>query len=171
MKKKILGSILGVLFIPFVLGSAPANAEEINIDTGRDQPTITIYDKNGHLVQPDEKQTNGSLPSLLGAYHPTSIKYLSNTATYQSNEFSGSGRRYSGYTFKAQNGTGTFKLTFKKGGFGVNTHTWGGTPADVSESYNLPLSGSPYTLTTKGFFYFLVDNPNPGQTYHIRAIK
>lgn len=144
-----------------------ASAEEIEVE----QPSMTIYDKDGNLVQPDEKQTNGNLPTLLSASYPTSIKYLSSTATYQSNGFSGSGRRYSGYTFKAKNGTGKFKITFSKGGFGVNTHTWGGTPADVAESYNLPLSGSPYTFTTKYFFYFLVDNPKTGQTYNIKAIK
>lgn len=170
MKNKILGSILGVLFIPFVLGSAPAIAEEINPNTEEIQPTITIYDKNGHMVEPNEKQTDDNLPSPLGAFHPTSVKNLNNSASYQSDGFSGSGRRYSGYTFKTTNSSGKFKITFTKGGFGVNTHTWAGTPADVFESYNLPLSGSPYTFTTKAYFYFLVDNPNAGQTYHVQAI-
>lgn len=170
LKKKILGIILGVLFIPFVLGSAPAIAEEVNPNTEEIQPTITIYDKDGHLVQPNEEQTNGNLPSPRGAYEPTTVKYLNNSESYQSDGFSGSGRRYSGYTFKTNNSSGKFKLTFAKGGFGVNTHTWSGTPADVFESYNLPLSGSPYTIITKLYFYFLVDNPNAGQTYHVQAI-
>ncbi|NWN86894.1 MAG: hypothetical protein HLX47_13585 [Staphylococcus sp.] len=59
----------------------------------------------------------------------------------------------------------------KKGGFGVNTHTWAQTPLDVFESFNLPLSGSPYTIRTHQYFYFLVDDPNPGQTYKVTAIK
>lgn len=169
MKKKILGSILGILFIPFVLGNAQANAEEVNPNAEENQPAITIYDKDGHLVQPNE-QTNDNLPLPLAVYAPTTVKYLNNTQSYQSEEFSGTGRRYSGYTFKTNNTSGKFKLTFKKGGFGVNTHTWANTPNDVFESYNLPLSGSPYTIITKVYFYFLVDNPNAGQTYHVQAM-
>ncbi|RFA35957.1 hypothetical protein CAI16_05845 [Virgibacillus dokdonensis] len=69
------------------------------------------------------------------------------------------------------NSSKKFRITLKKGGFGVNTHTWGQTPLDVFESFNLPLSGSPYTIRTHQYFYFLVDDPNPGQTYKVTAIR
>ncbi|MBU5265499.1 hypothetical protein [Virgibacillus proomii] len=170
VRKKMLGCILGILLIPFILGSAPVSAEETNSSMEEIQSAVTIYDNEGNLVEP-LVEPNDNLISLLAATAPTKVKYLNNSATYQSNGFSGSGRRYSGYTFTTKNASGKFKLTFKKGGFGVNTHTWASSPLDVSESYNLPLSGSPYTLITKKYFYFLVDNPKKGQTYKVSAIK
>lgn len=169
MRKRMLGSILGLLFIMLILGNTPVSAEEADESMEKSQPDVTIYDNEGNLVEPDEMHTNEIAPAA--ATLPTSLKTLNNSQSYQSNGFSASGRRYSGYTFTTNNSSGKFKLTFKKGGFGVRTHTWAGTPGDVFESYNLPLSGSPYTLITDHYFYFVVDNPNAGQTYNVSAIK
>lgn len=165
MRKRMLGSILGLLFISFILGSTPIFAEETNSEE-EFQPAVTIYDNEGNLVEPTEY-----LVEPLAATPPTKIKRLNNAASYQSSGFSASGRRYSGYTFTTDNDSGKFKLTFKKEGFGVRTHAWAGYPGNVLESYNLPLDGSPYTLITKAYFYFVVDNPNSGQTYKVTEVK
>lgn len=75
------------------------------------------------------------------------------------------------HLFTTNNSSKKFRITLKKGGFGVNTHTWDQTPLDVFESINLPLSGSLYTIRTYQYFYFLVDNPKNGQTNMVQAIK
>lgn len=167
----MLTSILGLLIIPFVLGSSVVFAEETNSSNEEAQPAVIIHDNKGNLVEPTVEPANDDLILPLAATPPTTAKYLNNNQSYQSNEFSASGRRYGGYNFITNNASKKFKLTFKKGGFGMRTHTWLNTPNDVDEYYNLPLSGSPYTMTTTHYFYFLVDNPNSGQTYHVQAIK
>lgn len=98
VRKKMLGCILGILLIPFILGSAPVSAEETNSSMEEIQSAVTIYDNEGNLVEP-LVEPNDNLISLLAATAPTKVKYLNNSATYQSNGFSGSGRRYSGVYF------------------------------------------------------------------------
>nr|QRZ17209.1 hypothetical protein JUJ52_15690 [Virgibacillus sp. AGTR] len=93
MKKRMLGSILGLLFISFILGSTTVFAEETNSED-EIQPEVTIYDNEGNLVEPIVQPPI----SLLGAGLPTKVKYLNNSQSYQSSEFSASGRRYSGYS-------------------------------------------------------------------------
>lgn len=169
--KKTLVSILGLLIIPFMFGSSLVFAEEANFNVQETLPEVLIYDNKGDLIEPTVELTNNDLISPFAATAPTKVKYLNNSDSYQSNEFSASGRRFSGYTFTTRNTSKKFKLTFKKGGFGLRTHTWLNTPEDVDEYYNLPLSGSPYTIITSKYFYFVVDNPNKGQTYSVAAIK
>ena len=106
---------------------------------------------------------------MRGIYPPTTVKWINNSASYQSEGFSGSGTRYGGYSFSSST-TNNFRLTLKLGGFGVNVIANPGNPSNVSQHYNLPLSGSPYTINTAGYFYFLVDNPNTGQNYHVKGI-
>ena len=156
-------SLLNILVIP------TASANEFRSTSDKD---VIIYNKDGEIVEPLSKtiENNDIIIRPLGANYPTTVKWLNNGASYQSNEFSASGRRYGGLLFGSST-TSTFKLTFQKGGFGVNTTSSAANPSNVVEEYNLPLSGSPYTIITTRLFYFLVDNPNSGQTYHVKAVQ
>lgn len=170
MKKILSGAVLMLLSTIFFTGNSVAFANEGEQNTNIDE--IVIYDKFGEKITPSNELFINSQEDLIrGVNPPTTVKWLNNSATYQSDGFSGSGRRYSGYTFSTSNSSGKFKLTFRTGGFGVNVIANPGDPWNVSQSYNLPLSGSPYTLITSGYFYFLVDNPRSGQTYHVGAIR
>jgi hypothetical protein len=66
----MLGCILGILFIPFIFGSAPVSAEETNSSMEEMQPAVTIYDNEGNLVKP-LIEPNDNLISLLAATAPT----------------------------------------------------------------------------------------------------
>lgn len=164
MKKNILVSLLVLFSLSFLWETTIVHADE---KTNEIPNKTIIYDKDGKEVKP----TNQYKEILRGVSPPTTVKWLNNSASYQSDGFSGSGRRYSGYSFGTMNSSETFKLTFRIGGFGVNTFSNPNDPGHVIESYNLPLSGSPYTFYTPYYFYFLVDNPRSGQTYHLRAIQ
>ncbi|MDN6184519.1 MAG: hypothetical protein L0L95_06275 [Staphylococcus equorum] len=170
MKKLLIVS--GFTFLSFFsfANANIVNAEEQFIDSIHAEETV-IYDNSGEKVEPIRvSEENNDLITPLGAHYPTSTKWLNNGASYQSNEFSASGRRYGGYLFNSST-TRKFRVTFRKGGFGANLTSTAAYPGNIEESFNLPLSGSPYTLTTTRFFYFLVDNPNQGQTYHVRALN
>lgn len=82
----MLGSILGILFIPFILGSVPVSAEETNSSMEEMQPAVTIYDNEGKLVEPLVKPNDNPI-SILAATASTKVKYLNNSATYQSKWF------------------------------------------------------------------------------------
>lgn len=165
MKKNIVSlifmlSTLSVIVLPSFSGNTVAHADESN------SSDVVIYDKFGIEVSPEISSnlvTRAVVP-------PTTVKWLNNSASYQSENFSGSGTRYSGISFSSST-TNNFRLTFRLGGFGVNTIANPGNPSNVSQRYNLPLSGSPYTINTSGYFYFLVDNPRTGQNYHVQGIQ
>lgn len=92
----MLGSILGLLFISFILGSTTVFAEETNSEE-EIQPDATIYDNEGNLVEPIVHPI-----SPLSASLPTRVKYLNNSESYQSSKFSAPGRRYSGFIYNKQ---------------------------------------------------------------------
>ena len=167
--KKIGFIVLMVSVLNVLVVHTTASANEFSSTSHKD---VIIYDKDGEIVEPSSKTVENSdmIIQPLSANYPTTVKWLNNGASYQSNEFSASGRRYGGYLFGSST-TSTFKQTFQKGGFGVNTTSSAANPSNVVEEYNLPLSGSPYTIITTRLFYFLVDNPNPGQTYHVKAVQ
>ncbi|WP_312221982.1 hypothetical protein [Streptococcus parasuis] len=171
--KKYLKKIGFIVLMLSVLNSfvIPHTASADEVSSTSDE-NIIIYDKNGEVVEPSREiiENNDMIIQPLGVNYPTTVKWLNNGASYQSNEFYGSGRRYGGYFFGSST-TSTFRLTFQKGGFGVNTTSSAANPSNVVEAYNLPLSGSPYTIITSQFFYFLVDNPKSGQTYHVKAVQ
>lgn len=147
---------------PLFLGTIAAHAD------GNIPSDTVIYNKFGLEVSPSN-QSILTEPVGRATVPPTTVKWLNNSASYQSEGFSGSGTRYGGYSFSSST-TNNFRLTLKLGGFGVNVIANPGNPSNVSDYYNLPLSGSPYTLNTAGYFYFLVDNPNTGQNYHVKGI-
>lgn len=162
MKRIILVLALSLFILPFFGKSRTVNAAEKT--NGTSEQTV-IYDKDGTEVMP----SNQYKEVMRGIYPPTTVKWINNSASYQSEGFSGSGTRYGGYSFSSST-TNNFRLTLKLGGFGVNVIANPGNPSNVSQHYNLPLSGSPYTINTAGYFYFLVDNPNTGQNYHVKGI-
>lgn len=162
MKRIILVLALSLFILPFFGESMTVNAAE---KTNVTSEQTGIYDKDGTEVMP----SNQYKEVIRGIYPPTTVKWINNSASYQSEGFSGSGTRYGGYSFSSRT-TNNFRLTLKLGGFGVNVIANPGNPSNVSQHYNLPLSGSPYTINTAGYFYFLVDNPNTGQNYHVKGI-
>jgi len=165
MKKKYLIG-LAVLVSSFILvflkDSVSASAQENNVEPNTE--SLVIYDRYGEEV---ELSPSPGI-SVLGTQIPTSIKKLKHGESYQSNEFSGSGTRYSGYAFQIE-GIDHATLTFKKGGFAFSMYNYV-TGEDMGWA-NLPLDKSPYTIVgvKQKRFYFIVDNPNKGQTYNVRA--
>ena len=108
-----------------------------------------------------------------GTSRPTSVKTLNGTQSYQSQGFSGSGTRYSGYIFNTTDYPNKFRFNFTKGGFACLLINNPKDPATVAYTVNLPLDRSPYTFENgEGYhFYFGVDNPKSGQTYKVTKLK
>lgn len=159
MKKLFFKTLLFTLPLLFIF-SINASANQTNTNS----MATVIYDKNGRVIQPTKVDTNPISPKA--NTRPTSIWRIKKHASYFSNGFTGSGRRYGGYLFVG-NGTKKFKISVNKGGFGLYTTTTPGNPVNISSYFNLPLSGSPYTMNTGTYFYFFADNPVSGQNYHV----
>ena len=168
MKKILTTSFLFLLASIFIGTENKVNAAEF--DNPFNESDTIIYDKLGNIIESTTVPDSTDEISTFSANYPDSTKWLNNGASYQSNGFSGSGRRYGGYLFNSST-TNTFKITFKKGGFAAHHTSTSAYPGNVEEYFNLPLSGLPYTMKTTKWFYFVVDNPNAGQTYHVRAIE
>lgn len=162
MKTRIITG-LSILFFSTMLMLMGTNAQaaEKEMSTNSVGETTVIHDKSGQVVEPSLSPVQP-----LGTTPPTSLKWLRFGESYQSNGFSGSGTRYGGYIFGLSD-SNKAKFTFKLGGFGCFI-TDRPDPGAIVDYYNLPLSGSPYTLETDGYFYFVVDNPINGQTYNVR---
>lgn len=167
MKRNIIVATI-IALAAISIGSRKVDAAT---STNEQQANVEIYNNVGTKVKPLSKKLLPPTFQTRATTPPTSIKWMSASASYLSNPFSGSGRRYGGYVFISNHSSDKFKLTFSKGGFGMNVLLQPGDPNSVIESYNLPLSGSPYTSTIHKGFYFLVDNPNSGQTYRVTSIS
>lgn len=157
MKKYILLGMSFVVFSIFGIMNTEVKAEQMTLTSSGE---TVIYNKFGQEVKPETLFVQPR-----GTTSPTTLKWLSFGSNYHSNPFSGAGTRYSGYIF-GLNSTNRARLTFSLGGFACFV-TDRPDPASVVNVYNMPLSGSPYTLETAGYFYFAVDNPVNGQTYSI----
>ncbi|MGM0124036.1 hypothetical protein IGI37_001410 [Enterococcus sp. AZ194] len=162
MKAKIITGLSVLVFstaMMFIGMTAQAVEKERPVKNVSE--STAIYDRFGQVI---ESSISSAQP--IGTTPPTSLKWLRFGESYQSNGFSGSGTRYGGYIFGLSD-SNKAKLTFKLGGFGCFI-TDRPDPGAIVGYYNLPLSGSPYTLETTGYFYFAVDNPVNGQTYNVR---
>ena len=161
-------SLVTCLIAGVTLGTV-AISVKTQADSSKTTDKIVIEDNMGNIVEPVSPLPT-SIKTVRGTNIPRTIKWLNGSASYTSEAFSGKGTRYGGYSFGTSNSSNKFKIKEYTGGFAIKCFTTAAYPENVTHVYNLPLSGSPYTITTSEYFYFAVDNPKNGQKYNVAAM-
>ncbi|WP_270262553.1 hypothetical protein [Lactobacillus panisapium] len=167
--KKIIAVLLSFTFLIPVSGflSTPVAASDTSGNIMQNDDVV-IYNKYGERVYP---KIISALPGLkpLGKNVPTKIKYIKGGQFYESNPFTGSGTRYSGYIYKLK-GIYEVHIAAINGNFKLHL-SYSSTGLPVAYTSTLKANEGPYmvAMASSLYFYLSVKNPKNHQYYEIET--
>lgn len=139
-------------------------------DSETDSNSISVEEAK-ELVENTPQAPNENIPVTRGSGVSSDTKYIELDGYYMSNEFSGSGWRFSGYTFRPTPGTGDW-LTYTSLGDSGRA----GTAGDAQICLNGGISGTELKtgvatyVNSKYWTNYFTHNPLPGTRYLVQNI-